>query len=156
MMMAFFTFGEGYHNFHHSFQHDYRNGVKRRSFDPTKWTIWALEKIGLTSDLKRVSPEKILMAEMTEAKRQLQAQHATLADAEEASQHCPQWESTYKAYHALLESFTESYHELEDSLANSVRVSRARLKQWRAETHGLLDHLAIMSRMDLPAALSAT
>ncbi|MEM7143782.1 MAG: fatty acid desaturase [Verrucomicrobiota bacterium] len=155
MLMAFLTFGEGYHNFHHSFQHDYRNGVKRRSWDPTKWTIWLLEKVGLTSDLKRVSPEKILMAEMTEARRQLQAQQATVADAQEASQHCPQWESTYKAYHALLESFTESYHELEESVANSVRVSKARLKQWRAETHGLLDHLAVMSRMDLPAALSA-
>src|SRR5436190_6171417 len=27
-IMALFTFGEGYHNFHHEFQHDYRNGVK--------------------------------------------------------------------------------------------------------------------------------
>ncbi len=27
-IMAFLTFGEGYHNYHHEFQHDYRNGVK--------------------------------------------------------------------------------------------------------------------------------
>ena len=33
-IMAIFTFGEGYHNFHHEFQHDYRNGVKPWQFDP--------------------------------------------------------------------------------------------------------------------------
>ncbi|MBA2433531.1 MAG: fatty acid desaturase, partial [Chthoniobacterales bacterium] len=27
-LLAIFTFGEGYHNYHHEFQHDYRNGVK--------------------------------------------------------------------------------------------------------------------------------
>ena len=46
LFMAFFTFGEGYHNFHHEFQHDYRNGVKPWQFDPTKWSIWLLNKVG--------------------------------------------------------------------------------------------------------------
>jgi stearoyl-CoA desaturase (delta-9 desaturase) len=68
-LMALFTFGEGYHNYHHEFQHDYRNGVKKRSFDPTKWTIWILSKIGLASDLRRVPREKILIAEMGELKK---------------------------------------------------------------------------------------
>ena len=45
--MSLFTFGEGYHNFHHEFQHDYRNGVKPWQFDPTKWSIRVLEIIGL-------------------------------------------------------------------------------------------------------------
>ena len=45
-LMAFLTFGEGYHNFHHEFQHDYRNGVKPWNFDPTKWMIWLLSKVG--------------------------------------------------------------------------------------------------------------
>ena len=26
-ILAFFTFGEGYHNFHHLFENDYRNGI---------------------------------------------------------------------------------------------------------------------------------
>ena len=34
LFLAFFTFGEGYHNYHHEFQHDYRNGVKPWQFDP--------------------------------------------------------------------------------------------------------------------------
>ena len=62
-LMALFTFGEGYHNFHHEFQHDYRNGVKPWQFDPTKWSIWLLSKLGLTSDLRKVSKSKILEAQ---------------------------------------------------------------------------------------------
>jgi stearoyl-CoA desaturase (delta-9 desaturase) len=35
LFLALFTFGEGYHNYHHEFQHDYRNGVKPWQWDPT-------------------------------------------------------------------------------------------------------------------------
>ncbi len=58
-MLALFTFGEGYHNYHHEFQHDYRNGVQPWQWDPTKWLIWGLSKLGLTSDLRRVPKETI-------------------------------------------------------------------------------------------------
>jgi stearoyl-CoA desaturase (delta-9 desaturase) len=73
LLMAIFTFGEGYHNFHHEFQHDYRNGVKPWQFDPTKWTIWLLEKVGLVRNLRTVPEEKILKAEVREHERQLEA-----------------------------------------------------------------------------------
>ena len=49
---AIFTMGEGYHNYHHEFQWDYRNGVKPWQLDPSKWIIWTLSKIGFTSELK--------------------------------------------------------------------------------------------------------
>ena len=52
--MALLTFGEGYHNYHHQFQHDYRNGVRRWQWDPTKWLIWSLSKIRLADRLRRV------------------------------------------------------------------------------------------------------
>ena len=61
-LMALFTFGEGYHNFHHEFQHDYRNGVKPWQFDPTKWVVWTLEKMGLTYSLRKTDPKKIINA----------------------------------------------------------------------------------------------
>src|SRR3546814_1169115 len=61
-----FTFGEGYHNFHHEFQHDYRNGVKAWQFDPTKWCIWLLHKVQLARQLRRVPYEKILLTEVAE------------------------------------------------------------------------------------------
>jgi stearoyl-CoA desaturase (delta-9 desaturase) len=62
-IMALVTFGEGYHNYHHEFQHDYRNGVKPWNFDPTKWIIWTLSKIGFTRNLRRVAQDKILLAQ---------------------------------------------------------------------------------------------
>ena len=63
LLLALFTMGEGYHNYHHEFQHDYRNGVKPWQFDPTKWLIWTLSKLGLTRNLRRVPADKILSAE---------------------------------------------------------------------------------------------
>jgi stearoyl-CoA desaturase (Delta-9 desaturase) len=61
--LALFTFGEGYHNYHHEFQHDYRNGVKPWQFDPTKWIIWTLSKIGFTTGLRRVPEQAINSAQ---------------------------------------------------------------------------------------------
>lgn len=57
---ALFTFGEGYHNFHHQFPLDYRNGIRYYQYDPTKWIIRLLSYVGLASDLKRVDEERIL------------------------------------------------------------------------------------------------
>jgi stearoyl-CoA desaturase (Delta-9 desaturase) len=57
---AILTSGEGYHNFHHHFPSDYRNGVRWYHWDPTKWMIKLLSFAGLASDLKKVSKYKIL------------------------------------------------------------------------------------------------
>jgi len=58
-VLAFFTFGEGYHNYHHAMANDYRNGVRWFHFDPTKWLIWLCSKLGLVSDLRWVSDVKL-------------------------------------------------------------------------------------------------
>ena len=71
-LMAIVTLGEGYHNFHHEFQYDYRNGVKPWQIDPTKWLIWSLSKLGLAKKLRRVPEEKIILAELAEARRRLE------------------------------------------------------------------------------------
>jgi len=65
------TFGEGYHNYHHTFANDYRNGVRWYHFDPTKWLIWILNKAGLTSDLKQMSPYAIKKKMVLERKNLL-------------------------------------------------------------------------------------
>jgi len=57
--LAFFTFGEGYHNYHHIFENDYRNGIRWWDFDPTKWLIKSSEYVGLTSKLRK-TPEEII------------------------------------------------------------------------------------------------
>ncbi|MDO8909560.1 MAG: fatty acid desaturase [Pseudohongiella sp.] len=70
-VLALFTYGEGYHNYHHTFQWDYRNGIRWWHFDPTKWLIMACSWVGLTRDLKRCSP---LMIET--ARLEMQYRHA--------------------------------------------------------------------------------
>lgn len=71
-LMALLTFGEGYHNFHHYFQTDYRNGIRWFQFDPTKWLIKFLEWMNLAKKLKKTPDFKILKARLqmkiTEAK----------------------------------------------------------------------------------------
>ncbi len=59
VVTAFITLGEGYHNYHHSFQGDYRNGIRWFHFDPTKWFVWTCSKLRITWDLKRASQEAI-------------------------------------------------------------------------------------------------
>ena len=63
--LALITYGEGYHNFHHIFQNDYRNGVRWWQYDPSKWLISSLSWVGLASDLKRVPDMLIQRAELT-------------------------------------------------------------------------------------------
>jgi len=60
--LAILTYGEGYHNFHHIFAHDYRNGVRWWQWDPTKWLIGGLSYLGLTRKLKRVPDFQIQRA----------------------------------------------------------------------------------------------
>lgn len=60
-LTALLTFGEGYHNFHHEFPSDYRNGIRFYHWDPSKWFINFLSKINWAWDLKRTSPELILL-----------------------------------------------------------------------------------------------
>src|SRR5882724_9534833 len=64
VVTALLTMGEGYHNFHHRFATDYRNGVRRHQWDPTKWLIRALEALGWAWGLSRTPREKIMAAEI--------------------------------------------------------------------------------------------
>ena len=62
--LAFLTFGEGYHNFHHTFQADYRNGHKWYHVDPSKWWIQSFKYLGLNSELKSTAKHSIEVAKM--------------------------------------------------------------------------------------------
>ncbi len=73
-LLALVTYGEGYHNYHHIFQYDYRNGVKWWQFDPTKWLILSLSWVGITKNLKRCSDFAIQKAQLTMQFKRAQAQ----------------------------------------------------------------------------------
>jgi|TARA_B100001093_G_C26801925_1_gene1003799 stearoyl-CoA desaturase (delta-9 desaturase) len=63
-IIALVTYGEGYHNYHHTFQWDYRNGISWWHYDPTKWLIKSLSLCGLATGLKKVTAERIEAAKV--------------------------------------------------------------------------------------------
>jgi len=77
-LVGLITFGEGYHNFHHEFPYDYRNGAHWKAFDPTKWLVWLLSFVGLTYDLKLFSRETIAKGRLQMQEKELEIQRAAL------------------------------------------------------------------------------
>lgn len=51
-IVSLLTFGEGYHNYHHTHPTDYRNGPLWYNFDPSKWVIFTLSLLGLAWSLR--------------------------------------------------------------------------------------------------------
>ncbi len=75
-LLALITCGEGFHNFHHEFPVDYRNGIRWYDWDPSKWAIQALAAVGLAWGLKEARVEDmekaklvVRQAELDQAKR---------------------------------------------------------------------------------------
>lgn len=83
-ILAVLTFGEGYHNYHHTFANDYRNGIRWYHFDPTKWVIWAFSKIGLAYDLKMMDPTTIKKRMVIERKNLLLDKLKTICSTKKA------------------------------------------------------------------------
>jgi len=147
---AFLTHGEGYHNYHHIFQTDYRNGIRWFHWDPTKWFIKGCSYVGLTSNLRTVPDFKIRRAMV---KMQFKRAQEKLAKAENSEKWTEQLEKEYEKYHAMLNEWAEAqsekldetrkqlkekwehnsirqqYHELEEQL----KQQSVRLKQLMAE-----------------------
>ncbi len=123
--IAFLTFGEGYHNFHHRFAGDYRNGVRWYQWDPSKWIIALLEKTGLAWDLKRVSGFRILAAQLAGENRRVTdwlalvektMQFITLdkvfkSQYDYLGQNLANWEEAAKEYTTVLQRQVADYSE---------------------------------------------
>ncbi len=102
-LLALLTYGEGYHNFHHIFATDYRNGIRWFHYDPTKWLISALNACGLASDLKRTPQERIERAKAQVLLLQSEQKMARLPKAEE------QLAKLHEEYDALLQQLNAFY-----------------------------------------------
>ena len=87
-LTALVTFGEGYHNYHHEFPYDYRNGVKPWQFDPTKWIIWTLSKVGLVNHLRRTPAGTILHAQLAASRAGSKGQGRAMLGADINRPHC--------------------------------------------------------------------
>jgi len=74
--LAPLTFGEGYHNFHHMWPGDYRNGIRWYQFDATKWLLVALAWLGLADKFRRVPDTVIQRAKLAMEEKRLTARLA--------------------------------------------------------------------------------
>lgn len=113
-MLALLTYGEGYHNFHHIFESDYRNGIKWYQFDPTKWLIKTASWVGLTRNLRTVPEERIAQAR---AKMQLQRAMAKVKQRPNAEQLLRLLEQEYE----LLLARMQDYYQVKKQLLQQRR-----------------------------------
>jgi len=142
-IVALLTFGEGYHNYHHEFQHDYRNGVKAWQFDPTKWIIWTLSKVGLAEELRRVPDSRIMAAELKEKSLTLGRDIDNLAKALDAHKRQLK-EKTIAAAHELAKELGVRAEALREAAANKAEVAHETMVELRAmlnEAAGYLENL---------------
>ncbi len=65
--------GENYHNYHHRFQSDYRNGIRWYHWDPTKWALWLLSHTPLVKELRRAPQPAVLRARLEMDWKRLEA-----------------------------------------------------------------------------------
>jgi stearoyl-CoA desaturase (delta-9 desaturase) len=147
--LALFTYGEGYHNYHHIFQYDYRNGIRWYHFDPTKWMILVLSWIGITRNLKRCPEFAIEKAKLTmQFKRaetkisliaaghaQLDAWRARLAqESDHFSQVMADWSQLKEAWYSekkrqLLQKWEEAtFHNRFEEIEYRLKMQRKRLR----------------------------
>lgn len=145
-LLSMLTFGEGYHNYHHTFANDYRNGVRWYHFDPTKWMIWTLHKLGLARDLKRMSSYAIKKKMVMEHKNLLIEQikaywHVKTEEMEvQVNEISDRIMTKITAFNELKEQYRQakgSQHtrDMLESLRSEIKSLRKSLKQdWRQWT----------------------
>jgi stearoyl-CoA desaturase (delta-9 desaturase) len=158
-LMAVLAFGEGYHNYHHSFPFDYRNGVKVWQFDPAKWTIWGLARLRLARDLRRAPEAAVLKAKIEiqfeRAKERLQKVVHDFRENQEARLH-EAYDSLQTALHDLMSLQRRQRPKAapagEESLPHETRLGLT----YRAVEQALADWRQTLRQMKrLPMAAAA-
>ncbi len=139
--IAFLTYGEGYHNYHHTFQYDYRNGVKPWQWDPSKWAIRFCAAIGLASKLKRIPEGKIMAAELQELSRNLheQVDESLISKVKELGQE--NLDASIKYLEELKERLKTTIVELKDKGEDTIARSSTMFRELRSEVRGAVPHI---------------
>ena len=156
-LLALITYGEGYHNYHHTFQWDYRNGIKWWHYDPTKWLIRSCAYVGLTSDLKRCSPVAIESARIEMQYLDATQRYASLGNADKWLQRL---ETEYQQLKATLQVWAQHQQSWYDAkstelhekwghwerlqLRDSYREAKYRLKIQKQRWHELLENFSTL------------
>lgn len=146
LLMAFFTFGEGYHNFHHTFANDYRNGIRWYHWDPTKWAIRLAALCGMADNL-HTAPDNAILAkkmQMDESHVREKLSHRWEVALEEKITHLKQnvavaqakWLHLKEEYRTLKKTYSEASHARLEELRAEIKRARREFKwhweEWRA------------------------
>lgn len=122
--LAFLTYGEGYHNFHHIFQSDYRNGIRWYQWDPTKWMIALCARLGLANNLKRTPDFRIQRALLDMQFKRAQA----LAESRSESALKDILEHEYQLFTEYINQWTQlqadRYERRKDQLGDALEERR--------------------------------
>jgi stearoyl-CoA desaturase (delta-9 desaturase) len=150
-LLAFITNGEGYHNFHHKFPADFRNGVRWYQWDPTKWLITVLGFVGLAGDLRK-TPKAVIETSRLRMK---------LGKAEERLARAPEGLAAEirvhmdRARHAL-DRAVEAWHGVDAKRRELVERGRTASSElaaaWRKELRESRESLAAARREWMQAA----
>jgi stearoyl-CoA desaturase (delta-9 desaturase) len=123
---ALFTWGEGYHNFHHEFANDYRNGVRWFQFDPGKWAISLMSHMRLAWGLKRAPDAMIKQRRMQMQKGETLTKLEKWGWAEERKQvFLAKLDETLVIFKRRVAIMNQIRNKLRD---DAVRVTAARLE----------------------------
>lgn len=144
-VMAFLATGEGYHNFHHYFQADYRNGVRWYHFDPTKWMVRFMSYFGWTYKLRLTPANQILAARLAMDEKRMIAQGAPAeyvavfrAKVEEAQQKVRWLADEYKKRKLTMQTQSRLHlQQMKWDLKQARRDFRMAWLSWRAYQRGL-------------------
>ncbi len=134
--MALFTYGEGYHNFHHKFPSDYRNGVKAHHWDPTKWIIRLLSFFGLTHSLRKISDQKILLAKIRMDEKRLVQKIA------KKSHPLPSFSPEFVA--AARVKFEHAYVHFQTLKAEYERLKKVKIEALNAQVSAMNERITVL------------
>ncbi|MBI4371724.1 MAG: fatty acid desaturase [Elusimicrobia bacterium] len=143
--LAPLTFGEGYHNFHHKFQADYRNGHRWWQFDATKWWINLLRWTGQAWRLKR-TPEPLILRARLEVQKELVARRLAAARASDRM-----WEKISRR----LEAGSARLQAAHEAYVQARAERRRRREEWTADLRREWDTRLAAHRADYKAALES-
>ena len=126
--LALITYGEGYHNYHHMFQSDYRCGIRWWHLDINKWFIATCALLGLVRNRKRAPMFKVLRARLNmEFKRARQALEQSDASAT--------WREQLEAEYAQFMTTVTEWQQLQ---VERMQQGRQRLaERFESETASL-------------------
>lgn len=150
-LVALLTWGEGYHNYHHAFQADYRNGIRWWQYDPSKWLINLLAWAGLVTERRTTPAFRVqrarLMIEFARLRRCAEQDYVQENWREVVEREYQQFRETISQWQAIqmrrveqgAEALRDRWHRTE--LRTSMKEVEFRLKMQRKRLRALMRSL---------------